>query len=202
MPAPTAPRSATSFSVLVAAPPRAAPPYTTEGVGGRTTWEALLRDGLVDEVHAGFGVLAGTLGSPQARARSLTTRVPREIVVGRRSAAWVHTGGRRPDKVSVLYAPHGYRPRDAPHLEIAQATMRSWESQTLGGVQVTTPERTALDVATWCDDDSAHTVLVRLAHHGVDLEDAVVRLTTHAHWRSAERARARLLRAVGAASAA
>lgn len=187
-----------SLADLLRVPSTVSAPYTRESLGcTRTTWEALLRDGAMVEVRGGFAVGPGTALTPALRARSLADDVPRDVVVGRATAAWVHSGTGDPERVCVLYAPGGYRPRDARRLEIAQASVRTWEREVLdvpgGPVVVTSLVRTAMDVATWCTAEQATSMLAALVGVGLEVDEALRRLDLVASWRGAERARTRLL---------
>ncbi|PFG33074.1 hypothetical protein ATL42_0934 [Sanguibacter antarcticus] len=179
---------------LLAPPPVVQPPYSRESLGSQA-WAAMVRDGDIVELWDGHGLPAGLAATPELRARSLVHQVPRDVIVGRRTAAWVHTGTPRPVHLSVLYEPRGYRPRNTTGLELSQASVRPWEVVMIGGLRVTDPARTALDVATWADPDEATAILVCLLRHGVEVSDCLQRLDRVANWRGAGRARDLLLHA-------
>ena len=181
-----------TLAQLLVPSPELQPPYTRASLGART-WDVLVRDGDVIELWDGHGLPAGMVASPELRARSLTGHVPRDVVVGRRTAAWVHTGSPRPVRLCILYAARGYRPRNTTGLDVSQAAVRPWETCTLGGLRITDPTRTALDVATWLPDDEVQTVLLALLHHGVDADACLLRLDRVASWRGAARARETIL---------
>lgn len=199
---------------LLRPPPTVQAPFTPASLGASAQgWAALLRDGDLVEVRPGFAVGPGTAITPELRALALTQVVPRGVVVGRASAAWVHTGHGDGPRVCVLYAPGGHRPRHAGRLEVCQAAVRPWEIDTIaiattapgpgGGtdagaataLKITTLVRTAMDVATWCPPQESAALLDRLVAAGLDLDDALHRLDLVASWRGAETARIRLLAA-------
>ncbi|SDC22486.1 hypothetical protein SAMN05216410_1422 [Sanguibacter gelidistatuariae] len=199
---------------LLALPPTVRAPFTPQGLRmSATTWATSLRDGDIVEVRPGFAVVPGTPITARLRAWSIAADVPRGVVVGRASAAWVHTGYGPPKRVCVLYSPGGYRPRDMRRLEICQATVRTWERDNFATgdtgtdeaprtIPVTTVVRTAMDVATWSDHEQSATLLTHLVAAGLDVDEALHRLDLVASWRGAETARTRLLavrRATGAA---
>ena len=181
-----------TLAQLLAPSPDVQPPYTRASLGSRT-WDILVRDGDVIELWDGHGLPAGMAPSPELRALSLADHVPRAVVVGRRTAAWVHTGSPRPVRLCVLYAARGYRPRNTAGLDVSQAAVRPWETSALGGLRITDPTRTALDVATWLPDDEVRSVLLPLLHDGVDVDACLLRLDRVASWRGAARAREMLL---------
>lgn len=181
-----------TLAELLSVPPVLGSPFTRSQLGSDTAWDALRRDGDLVEVRDGWAVAAGTPVTPSTRAASLGGTVPRDVVVGRATAAWVHTGFPRPGRVCVLYSPGGYRPRSGPLLEVAQATVRPWELERVGALTLTSPVRTALDVATWCPEDEVQPILRALLRHGVVVDEALARLRTFANWRGAGRARTRL----------
>ena len=195
---------------LLRPPPTVQAPFTPASLGASNQgWATLLRDGDLLEVRPGFAVLPGTAITPELRALALTQVVPRGVVVGRASAAWVHTGHGDGPRVCVLYAPGGHRPRDAGRLEVCQATVRPWEvdmividtpatdaaAATGTTLRVTTLVRTAMDVATWCPPHESAALLGHLVAAGLDLDEALHRLDLVASWRGAETARIRLLAA-------
>ena len=195
-----------SLSDLLRPLPTVQPPYTPASLATSAQgWATLLRDGDLVEVRPGFAVVPGTPITAALRALSLVPLVPRGVVVGRASAAWVHTGYGAGRRVCVLYAPGGHRPRDVRRLEACQATVRPWEidSFTAGGdpalpvtaLPVTTLVRTAMDVATWCPPPQSAAILAHLVAAGLDVDDALHRLDLVASWRGAEQARIRLLTA-------
>lgn len=175
-------------------------PFTPQSLGTSAQgWTTLVRDGDIVEVRPGFAVGPGTAITAALRALSLDEVVPEGVVVGRASAAWVHTGHGAGRRVCVLYAPGRHRPRDVGRLEVCQATVRPWEIDAFptsaSTLKVTTLARTAMDVATWCSPEESAELLAHLVTAGLDIDDALHRLDLVASWRGAETARARLLAA-------
>ena len=175
-------------------------PFTPLSLGASAqSWATLVRDGDIVEVRPGFAVGPGTTITAELRALSLAEVVPRGVVVGRASAAWVHTGHGGGRRVCVLYAPGKHRPRDVGQLQVCQASVRPWEVDTYPTttsiLEVTGLARTAMDVATWCSDQDCADLLAHLVAAGLDIDEALHRLDLVASWRGAETARARLLAA-------
>ncbi|MEP7763961.1 type IV toxin-antitoxin system AbiEi family antitoxin [Sanguibacter sp. 25GB23B1] len=196
-PLPRDPSVRLTLDQLLVEPAELQPPYSLESLGART-WETVVRDGDVVELWDGHGLPVGMATTAELRALSIAQHVPHGVVVGRRTAAWVHTGTPRPVRLCVLYAARGYRPRNTVGLEVSQAAVRPWETAEIGGLRVTDPTRTALDVATWVHEDEVLPVLVPLLRHGVELAACLQRLDRVANWRGAGRARAMLLEAARA----
>lgn len=179
---------------LLAEAPRGGPLFTplSPGCSG-TAWQTLLRDGDLVELREGFAVVAGVVETAALRAGTFAGVVTVGLALARHSAAWVHTGGELAAvRTCVVYRPGASRPRTRLWLDAVQAPLRPWDVEDVGGVAVTTPVRTAMDLATWCTDDQARHALLRLAAAGADLRSAAVQLDRTTGWRGARLARRRL----------
>ncbi|GAA1871151.1 hypothetical protein [Myceligenerans crystallogenes] len=166
--------------------PVAPPPVVTPAqVGGPAAWQDLVRCGaltLVRDASPGtggtpVGVAAGTRLTPVHRALALAAftggTLPARAVLAGSSAAWAYTGlyegvvvGLLADGGVPLELAHdaGVHRPDAP----ASATVRCspglvQHTARLGGVPVTTPARTAADVACRLPLEHAVPVLAALA---------------------------------------
>lgn len=194
------PASRPSLRELLRPLPTVQAPFTPQSLATSVQgWATLVRDGDIVEVRPGFAVGPGTVITAALRALSLADLVPTGVVVGRASAAWVHTGLGGGRRVCVLYAPGRHRPRDVGRLEVCQASVRPWEIDafpaTASTIEVTTLARTAMDVATWCSPQESADLLAHLVTAGLDIDEALHRLDLVASWRGAETARTRLLAA-------
>ena len=69
---------------------------------GAAAWFGLLRDGVVRIVWGEVAIAADLADTPELRAVALAPLVPARGVVGRRAAAWVHTGSFPPVRVGRL----------------------------------------------------------------------------------------------------
>ncbi len=120
---------------------------------GDIAWQVLVRDGDVVPVTEHAGVPRGVRVGPAHRAAALTGQVePGQVVVGR-SAVWVHTGGRPPERTDTREGPHG---DGVLHL---------------AGVAVSDVPRTALDVASRYPSSLARPMIERLvARAHLDLD--------------------------------
>ncbi|GAB2467160.1 hypothetical protein [Xylanimonas ulmi] len=139
------------------APPAPARPVVIRpaDVGGRAAWWVMVRDGALRVVADDAAVPVGAAIPPEARAAAIAGRVPATAVVVGPSAVWLHCGGLAPEPLDLARR-NGTR-------RLAS------ESTRVGAVRVTTPTRTAIDVAAMLPHEVAVTMLVDLARAGVDL---------------------------------
>ena len=112
----------------------------------------------------------------------------RHGVLGRDSAAWVHTGTRPPARACVLVPVGVRRPAPRPDRTCAEAVFGPSDVLLVAGTAVTTPERTAEDVARWLPPQDAVARLVELAALGLDLRAVRRRLDALAGRRHVRRA--------------
>lgn len=177
--------------------PAPVPPVVTPPrVGGSVAWQDLLRRGAITPLcdappgtAGAVAVPAGTRVTPTHRALALVASsapavspggsLPARAVLAGPSAAWVYTGLRDGVPAPILTAAAGppelahdaaARPPDVPvgvvlrcSPGLARDTIR------LGGVPVTTPGRTALDVACRLPFEHAVPVLAALAAGNADV---------------------------------
>jgi len=155
-------------------------------------WTGLHLDGALVHLWRDTSRVTATPESRTLRARAVAPLVPRRGAVGRLSAAWVHTGGRAPDRVTVLVRSGARRPGPHPGRVSAEADLADDDVQSVGGVLVTTMGRTAVDVARWVPAATAVPVLRALVTHGLDPDDTLRRLEAHAGGRGLRAARATL----------
>jgi hypothetical protein len=165
----------------------------------QVTWQVLCRDGALVELRPGFALVAGTTQTSADRAQTLAGSVPQGVVVARRWAVWVHAGGHPPSpgqRICVVFRPGASRPRSTPGLEPVQTSLRPWDVTRIGDLAVTSPGRTAMDVATWSGGADAARDLLRLRDIGTDLLASITRLRRASGWRGALQA----IRTIEAAS--
>lgn len=151
----------------------------------------LLREGLLVEVWPGIAYARDLHLRPADRAQVISVHVPGGTVVARCSAVWIHTGRFRPDRLEVLAA--GARRRSTPRVVVHSEPVGPTDAVRIGPVDVTTRERTALDVARWEPDEGrAMAWIAALRAEGLDA-DALATVTRRADGRPGiERARRRL----------
>ncbi|ACZ21686.1 hypothetical protein Sked_17590 [Sanguibacter keddieii DSM 10542] len=184
----------TTLAYLLADTPRVGPLVTPRSPGCTgAAWASLLRDGYLVEVRDGYALVAGVAESAGLRACTFAQEVTGGLVLARSWAAWVHTGGPPPrGRTCVVYRPGTSRPKARAWLDAVQAPLRPWDVTELGGVALTTPVRTAMDLATWSTEDDARRALLRLAAAGTDLGEAALQLDRTAGWRGSAVARRRI----------
>jgi len=86
---------------------------------------------------------------PEHRARALRAGLSDRLIAEQRSAAWVWGALQHPPLPHQLCAAMGarVRPPGAGWVMSREVVVEPWEVVTLGGMQVTTPLRTAVDLA-------------------------------------------------------
>ncbi len=155
--------------------PRPGPPLPLEILPSDVsppTYQALVRDGVTRRVWGDLAVPADVDVGPRLRAAAFRGLVPERAVVGRRSAAWVHTGEHAPRRVDALVPPRSRRPDPHPSRTTYECALPARDVVDLGGVRVTTVQRTGLDVARWCAPAEALPLLDALVRAGFDVERA------------------------------
>ncbi|PFG43297.1 hypothetical protein ATJ88_1982 [Isoptericola jiangsuensis] len=141
-------------------------------VGGTVAWQVLVRDGVLEVLRGDVACVSATRIDPALRAGTLRGAVPTGAVVTGRTAAWVHTGAGRPDSLDLACHPGGRRPSRPRGARLWQAPLLAPDVRVVAGVRLTTPDRTAVELA--LHDDGSTELLVALAAAGTDL-DAVRR---------------------------
>ncbi|MHA7133072.1 hypothetical protein [Oerskovia turbata] len=176
-----------------------APPLVRpEHVGGLVAWTELVRCGALVRLREGIAVRVTTRLTPALRAESLALLVPPRTVVGGASAAWVHSGFPASPGLEVVCPLGVHRPPPLPGRTARQSALLRPEIAVLGGVCVTTVERTAVDVACLADPALAPTVLRALRQHaGLDVEAALRALDLRHRRTGRPRARALLADLLG-----
>lgn len=158
-------------------------------------------DGLLLPLWGTTARTAGTRETPRVRAAALAPLVPARAVLGRVSAVWVHAGGPAPRRADVLVAAGARRPDPHPARRVAEATLTPDDLVTVAPVRLTSPLRTALDVARWEEPATARDAVRRLvAACDVDPAAALAALDGLEGQRGVRRAR-RLLRELATADA-
>lgn len=159
---------------------------------GAVAFDALLRDGHTRRVWGDLAVASGVTATPQHRAAALRCLVPARATVGRDAAAWVHTGARPPARVQVLVGPRRRRPDPHPLRVTHESALAAGDVMDIAGVQVTTVQRTGVDIARWHSADSARATLLALCRVGFDPERAIHSLRAISGHVGAREARATL----------
>lgn len=160
---------------LLAPPVQVNPVVGPGDVGGTVAFETMLREGVLTPVRRARAVARHQPVTTRIRILALAHDVPPRSVVGRESASWVFLGGPAPDRLTVLYPPKCHRPNPSPTLTSHQAVLRPEEILTLGQIRITTPARTAADVALFEPFESAVAGVRSLVSGGHTTARAILR---------------------------
>ena len=114
---------------------------------GAAAWFGLLRDGVVRVVWGDVAIAADLPDTPELRAVALAPLVPARGVIGRRTAAWVHTGRYPPVRVEVLVRTGERRTDPHPARVAAEATLSPSDVVRVGTHRATSVQRTGVDIA-------------------------------------------------------
>ncbi|WP_456788258.1 hypothetical protein [Cellulomonas sp. P5_C5] len=132
-----------AFRTTVPALPRT---VTRDDVGA-AAWFGLLRDGVVRVVWGDVAIAADLPDTPELRAAALAPLVPARGVIGRRTAAWVHTGRYPPVRVEVLVRTGERRTDPHPARVAAEANLLPTDVVRVGEHRATSVQRTGIDIA-------------------------------------------------------
>lgn len=119
--------------------------------------QAARLDGEVYSVDECFSPI-DEIDDAQHRAGSLRSLVPRRLIAARDTAAWVYGALDRPPRVHHFWSNHDARarPNPSPRLDVRELVLAANDILILGGMQVTTPLRTAIDVLRFSDVFGQH----------------------------------------------
>jgi len=159
---------------------------------GAAAWFGLLRDGVVRVVWGDVAIAADLPDTPELRATALASLLPARGILGRRTAAWVHTGRYPPVRVEVL-VPTGERRTD-PHPErvAAEATLTPTDVVRVGAHRATSVQRTGIDIARMLPAAEAVPTLYALQEVGFEATRALDHLTAFRGHRGIRQAHATL----------
>ncbi|MBG6224879.1 hypothetical protein IWX63_001441 [Arthrobacter sp. CAN_A2] len=165
-------------SASAAAPPErypeaAHPPVTSTGgalfhagdIFTSAELQAMRLEGLVHLVIGESYLRSDFREDPATRSRAAVRSVPPSVrprvALGRSCAAWIYGCAPRPAVISLV-TDHRRRTTALPPFSAAvmhQAALGPFDVNTVGGVSVTTPLRTALDIAVHGEDRDAVAIL-------------------------------------------
>lgn len=163
-------------------------------VGGTAAWQSLTRQGAIAVLDLDAATVSGSPVTPNLRAAALAPHVPTHCFVVGRSAAWVHCGGQPPEKLYLGHQLGTNRPSRWIATEIWSGSGLWAESVLLGvdgeRVRVTTPMRTAIDLALREDPEVSLRLIAALAADGLDLVRTARALELRGRTRAIPQARA------------
>lgn len=158
------------------APPPPLPRTVSRDDVGAAAWFGLLRDGVVRVVWGDVAIPADLADTPELRAIAVAPLVPTRGVIGRRTAAWVHTGRYPPVRVEVLVRTGGRRTDPHPSRVAAEATLAPTDVVHVGAHRATSVQRTGIDIARMLPPPQAVPTLRALQDVGFEPARALDRL--------------------------
>lgn len=130
--------------------------------------QTLAADGLLARIHQHGYVLPGVRVSAQLRARAAAGAVPlqvrRRVVAGRMTAAWIYGCAAEPDRLALLVDAKRRISslRNTRGCTLHEVKLGPFDVVSLGGLMVSSPLRTAVDVALHVEEGRAVPALANL----------------------------------------
>lgn len=124
------------------------------------TWgelQSMASDGILRQVYQQGYRLPGAATTPQLRARSVALEVPstirQRVVAGRLTAAWIHGCSPEPDRLALLVDAKRRISslRSTRGCTLHEVRLGPFDVVSIGGLMVSSPLRTALDIALHVD---------------------------------------------------
>lgn len=166
-PAPSAPGCSSPLSEA-AASPRFPELYAPGTPFAGPELQSLAADGLLARFHQHGYTLPGIPASPQLRARAAAAAVPttvrQRVVAGRMTAAWIYGCAPEPDRLALLVDTKRRVSslRNTRGCTLHEVKLGPFDVISLGGLMVSSPLRTALDIALHVDAERAVPALALL----------------------------------------
>lgn len=123
--------------------------------------QAMAADGVLSQLYQRGYVLPGTAATPQLRARAASLAVPtgirQRVVAGRMTAAWIYGCAKEPDRLALLVdvTRRVSSLRSTRGCTLHEVRLGPFDVVSLGGLMVSSPLRTALDIALHVDAERA-----------------------------------------------
>jgi len=130
--------------------------------------QSLAADGLLARLHQQGYTLPGITASPQLRARAAAGAVPmairQRVVAGRMTAAWIYGCAGEPDRLALLVDAKRRVSslRNTRGCTLHEVKLGPFDVISLGGLMVSSPLRTALDIALHVEPERAVPALAGL----------------------------------------
>jgi hypothetical protein len=128
------------------------------------TWpelQSMAADGVLTQLYQHGYTVPGAAASPQLRARAAAHGVPapvrRRVVAGRMTAAWIYGCAREPDRLALLVDAKRRISslRSTRGCTLHEVRLGPFDVVSLGGLMVSSPLRTALDIALHVETERA-----------------------------------------------
>ena len=123
--------------------------------------QAMAADGVLSQLYQRGYMLPGTATTPQLRARAASFAVPpgirQRVVAGRMTAAWIYGCAAEPDRLALLVdaTRRVSSLRSTRGCTLHEVRLGPFDVVSLGGLMVSSPLRTALDIALHVDAERA-----------------------------------------------
>jgi hypothetical protein len=123
--------------------------------------QAMAADGLLTRLYQHGYVLPGTAPTPQLRARAASIAVPagirHRVVAGRMTAAWIYGCAPEPDRLALLVDAKRRISslRSTRGCTLHEVRLGPCDVVSLGGLMVSSPLRTAVDIALHVNSERA-----------------------------------------------
>jgi hypothetical protein len=123
--------------------------------------QAMAADGVLSQLYQRGYMLPGTPTTPQLRARAASFAVPpgirQRVVAGRMTAAWIYGCAGEPDRLALLVdaTRRVSSLRSTRGCTLHEVRLGPFDVVSLGGLMVSSPLRTALDIALHVDAERA-----------------------------------------------
>jgi hypothetical protein len=123
--------------------------------------QAMAADGVLSQLYQRGYMLPGTAATPQLRARAASFAVPpgirQRVVAGRMTAAWIYGCAKEPDRLALLVdaTRRVSSLRSTRGCTLHEVRLGPFDVVSLGGLMVSSPLRTALDIALHVDAERA-----------------------------------------------
>lgn len=163
-----APTSAPSTAAANALSPRFLELYAPDSPFGWPELQAMALDGVLARIHHEGFVPPQVPVTPQLRARAVAGAVParirQRVVAGRMSAAWIYGCAPEPDKLALLVdaTRRVSSMRGTRGCTLHEVKLGPMDVVSLGGLMVSSPLRTALDIALHVEANQSIAALARL----------------------------------------
>jgi hypothetical protein len=149
--------------------------------------QAMATDGVLVQLYQRGYTLPGTATTPQLRARAASFAVPpairQRVVAGRMTAAWIYGCADEPDRLALLVdaTRRISSLRSTRGCTLHEVRLGPFDVVSLGGLMVSSPLRTAMDIALHVDAERALPALRKmLARPELDVRLRLLRLAVEA----------------------
>ncbi|NUT72814.1 type IV toxin-antitoxin system AbiEi family antitoxin [Pseudarthrobacter sp. C4D7] len=165
-------------------PPRFPELYAPDKPFAWPELQSLASDGVLARLHHHGYTLPGSPASPQLRARAAAGAVPaairQRVVAGRMTAAWIYGCAAEPDRMALLVDAKRRVSglRNTRGCTLHEVKLGPFDVVSLGGLMVSSPLRTALDIALHVDTERAVPAIAGLL--GRPQQDVQLRLLVRA----------------------